>query len=44
MGKGSKPRPMDKQKFDENFDQIFKKETQCLVMDEKEGAERNKGQ
>jgi hypothetical protein len=26
MGKGSKVRPMDKQKFDENFDQIFKKE------------------
>jgi hypothetical protein len=26
MGKGSKMRPMDKQRFNDNFDRIFKKE------------------
>jgi hypothetical protein len=25
MGKGSKPRPVDKQTFDQNFDKIFGK-------------------
>lgn len=25
MGKGSKPRPVDKKKFDVNFDKIFRK-------------------
>ena len=25
MGKGSHPRPVDKKKFDENFDKIFRR-------------------
>jgi hypothetical protein len=26
-GKGDKPRPVDKKKFDDNFERIFKKDT-----------------
>ena len=26
-GKGDKPRPVNKQKYDDNFDRIFKKDT-----------------
>jgi len=42
MGKGSKPRPLDKQKFDKNFDRIFKGGEQCLVEVEKKGVKEDK--
>lgn len=42
MGKGSKMRPMDKKRFDDNFDRIFKKEKQCLAVEEKESAKEDK--
>lgn len=42
MGKGSKPRPVDKKVFDDNFDRIFKKGEQCLVAEEKENAKEDK--
>jgi len=31
-GKGDKPRPVDKKKFDENFDKIFKKDSNFLKL------------
>lgn len=29
MGKGSKPRPVDKEKYDRNFDRIFNSHCKC---------------
>lgn len=44
MGKGSKPRPLDKQKFNENFDRIFKKGEQCLAAEERKDTKEDRSQ
>jgi len=31
-GKGDKPRPVDKKKYDDNFERIFKKDTASFFL------------
>lgn len=41
-GKGSKPRPVDKSKFDANFDRIFGKKDQILDKDKNKSGKEDK--
>ena len=44
MSKGSTPRPVDKKKYDENYDRIFGKKKKEQPTDNKENKWKNFGQ